>query len=278
MKVLIPVNFSELSDYTMGIASKMSKQIDVEVHAINVIDAPDDSMLGSDGRTISAGCMAEEVTPVTEELKKQLQEWTNKYKLKTLPVVMSGDRISKIINYIEGAGIDLVLVGTHGSKGFKEFLEGSQAEKLVRLSPAPVISIKSFDETLNLKQILLASELVKHEHSHLEALKELQAAFDAHIWLAKINTPKNFDTTRHIKRKMTEYIEEHNLQNVTPIVYNAANIEEGIRDFVEDYNIDLVAIGDHGYTGIKYIFHKSVSKDVVNHINHPVLTFKIDPS
>lgn len=278
MKVLIPTNFSELSDYTMGIASKMAEALDVEVHALTVVDAPDDSMIGSSGREISAGCMDTEVIPISDELKNQLKVWTNKYKVKTLPIVKSGDRINQIINYIDGAGIDLVLVGTHGSKGFKEFVEGSQAEKIVRLSKAPVISIKSFNETLDLKNILLASELVKQEHSHLNVLKELQKAFGAHLWLAKINTPKNFDTTRHIKRKMAEYIEEHQLENVTPVVYCAENIEKGIEQFTEDNKVDLVAIGDHGYTGIKYIFHHSISKDVVNHIHHPVLTFKIQPS
>lgn len=277
MKLLIPTNFSELSDYTMGIASKMSKAIDVEVHVIAVVDAPDDSMMGSNGREISAGCMTEEVLPVSAELKNQLQVWANKYKLKTVPVVKSGDRINQIINYIDGAQIDLVLLGTHGSKGFKEFIEGSQAEKIVRLSKAPVISIKSFDENLHLKNILLASELVKKEHSELNVLQELQKAFNAHLYLAKINTPKNFETTRNIKQKMTEYISEHQLNNVTPVVYCAKNIEEGIAHFSEDYDIDLVAIGDHGYTGIQYIFHKSISKDVVNHIQRPVLTFKIKP-
>lgn len=278
MKVLIPTNFSELSDYTMGIASKIDKAMDVEVHALTIVDAPGDSMLGEGGREISAGCMEEEVIPVSNELREQLKKWTNKYKLKTLPVVKAGDRVSQIINYIEGAKIDLVLLGTHGSKGFKEFIEGSQAEKIVRLSKAPVISIKSFDEKLDLNEILLASELVKSEHSDLNVLKNLQKAFNAHLWLAKINTPKNFETTREIKRKMKEYIEEHQLENATPIVYSEKDIETGIEHFAADYNIDLVAIGDHGYTGLKYVFRKSISKDVVNHINHPVFNFKIKPS
>ena len=76
MKVLIPTNFSELSDYTMGIASKMAEALDVEVHALTVVDAPDDSMIGSSGREISAGCMDTEVIPVSEELKNQLKVWS----------------------------------------------------------------------------------------------------------------------------------------------------------------------------------------------------------
>ena len=76
--------------------------------------------------------------------------------------------------------------------------------------------------------------------------------------------------------KMDEYIKEHNLENVKTHVYCDFDIEKGIENFANDYNIDLVTIGDHGFTGLQYVFRKSISKDIVNHLHRPVLTFKID--
>ncbi len=38
-----------------------------------------------------------------------------------------------------GSGADAILIGTHGRKGMAHFLLGSVAEKVVRMSPVPVI-------------------------------------------------------------------------------------------------------------------------------------------
>jgi hypothetical protein len=71
MKILLPTNFTELSNYTMGLAETIANNIEVEVHFVNVINAPDDSMLTDQERTISAGCITDEVEPKTRALNDE---------------------------------------------------------------------------------------------------------------------------------------------------------------------------------------------------------------
>jgi len=53
----------------------------------------------------------------------------------------SGEPASAILAAIEHHKSDLVVMGTHGRRGVRHLLLGSVAEKLVRLSPVPVITV-----------------------------------------------------------------------------------------------------------------------------------------
>ena len=46
-----------------------------------------------------------------------------------------------ILSFAKGDATDLLVVGTHGYRGVKGLLLGSVAEKLVRLSPVPVLTV-----------------------------------------------------------------------------------------------------------------------------------------
>jgi len=55
--------------------------------------------------------------------------------------VASGNAATEILNLAAKRGIDLIVMGTHGYKGVKHFLLGSIAERVVRESPVPVLTV-----------------------------------------------------------------------------------------------------------------------------------------
>jgi nucleotide-binding universal stress UspA family protein len=48
----------------------------------------------------------------------------------------------EIIDYATKENIDMVVIGTHGRSGLMHILMGSIAERVVRLSPCPVLTVK----------------------------------------------------------------------------------------------------------------------------------------
>lgn len=57
---------------------------------------------------------------------------------------IEGGRPSEaIVEYVEDEGIDLVVMGTHGRSGAGRLMLGSVAEKVVRRSPVPVMTVKA---------------------------------------------------------------------------------------------------------------------------------------
>lgn len=61
---------------------------------------------------------------------------------KVVPVIRSGVPEVEIIRFAEDEGIDLIVLATHGWTGLRHILMGSVAEKVVRGSTVPVLTVK----------------------------------------------------------------------------------------------------------------------------------------
>jgi nucleotide-binding universal stress UspA family protein len=57
-------------------------------------------------------------------------------------VVAQGAPHQAILDYVDEHDIDLVVMGTHGRTGLDRYLLGSVTEKVVRLSDAPVLTVR----------------------------------------------------------------------------------------------------------------------------------------
>ncbi len=60
--------------------------------------------------------------------------------------VLNGDVAEKIINYAKTHNCDLIVMGTHGYKGFERIMFGSVAEKVVKNACCPVMTINPYQE------------------------------------------------------------------------------------------------------------------------------------
>ena len=56
--------------------------------------------------------------------------------------VKLGDPSTEIVDFAKNIAADLIVLPSHGKKGISRFLLGSVAERVVRLSPCPVLVIK----------------------------------------------------------------------------------------------------------------------------------------
>ena len=65
------------------------------------------------------------------------------------------------------------------------------------------------------------------------------------------------------------------VKNYTLNIYNDNSVEKGVLNFAQHINADLIGMATHGRKGLSHFFNGSVSEDLVNHANRPVITFKI---
>ncbi len=80
-----------------------------------------------------------------EEALKALKEFVQNSissGLNVHTVVRCGTPAEEIIRYARQEGVDLIVIATHGRTGFRHIMMGSVAEKIVRLSAIPVLSVK----------------------------------------------------------------------------------------------------------------------------------------
>jgi nucleotide-binding universal stress UspA family protein len=139
-KILCPVDFSEFTKDVITCAADISKQYGAELHVLHVIPnltyfTPYESFLTPENLVAMEKNIQDEVD---RDFKKVLGE----VGIDVRKVVRTGGAFVEIIDYAKTEGIDLIVMGTHGRSGIEHILIGNVAEKVVRKSPCPVMTIR----------------------------------------------------------------------------------------------------------------------------------------
>jgi nucleotide-binding universal stress UspA family protein len=139
-KILCPVDFSEFTDEILAYAVNIAKRFDSELHLIHVIPnlnyfTPYESFLTPENLVAIE-------RNIEGEVGKDFDKITKKLDLPFKRIVKTGVTFVEIIDYIKDQGVDLVVMGTHGRSGIEHILIGSVAEKVVRKSPCPVLTVR----------------------------------------------------------------------------------------------------------------------------------------
>ncbi|MCG3174016.1 MAG: TRAP-T-associated universal stress protein TeaD [Myxococcota bacterium] len=142
-KILVPVDFSANSRPAIDAAISLAQQTGGSVTLVHVSEIP--ALIG--GGPLSAEVpatfnYAAVRKAVLEQVERQFKELTASLGVPVETVTKEGVPFNEIIHTAESIGADLIVMGTHGYTGFKHLLIGSVAEKVVRGSPIPVLTIR----------------------------------------------------------------------------------------------------------------------------------------
>ncbi len=270
--ILVPTDFSDCATAAIRTAADIARTTDAEIRLLHVYERPiygfvDMSVDHEQNRKIKA------------DLWEKLHEAEKHPSLEGLEVnssLMWDKPAWEAIAHEEFKDHDLVVMGTHGASGFKEMFIGSNAEKAVRLSKIPVLTISKHEKAFNPKKIVFASNFYREVESVFGTIKKMANQFNAEVHFLKINTPGNFEATWYSERTMKEFAEKMNFQNYVPNIYNDENVEKGILNFCNSAEPDMVAIATHGRTGLLHLINGSIAESVVNHFDLPVLSIRLE--
>ncbi len=275
-KILVPCDFSEQAVAAFRFALDVAVQSKGEVHLVNVVEVPvlHDSVL------MPVIAFEEALfKELREKADKQFKKMHEKYASENLKIeskVIFGPVTRMLFDYITDKSIDLVVMGTRGVSGLREALIGSNAEKMVRNSPVPVIAIKKYIKDSTIKNIVFPNALnTENQEDLILHVKALQNFFKATLHIVWINTPTNFTRDTITLKRLNNFAKRFMLKNYTINVFNDPYEESGVGNFTKDIGGDIIAMGTHGRKGIAHFFSGSVAEDVVNHVDCPIWTYAI---
>jgi nucleotide-binding universal stress UspA family protein len=81
-----------------------------------------------------------------EQALERVQELVEPEGVGVETIVVDGSPSREIVHYAEDGGIDLIVMGTHGRGGIDRLLLGSVAERVVRASKVPVLTVRVGDD------------------------------------------------------------------------------------------------------------------------------------
>lgn len=273
-RILVPCDFSDPSVQAFKFALEVAQRSRGEVFLLNVVEVPimhETVMMPT--LYFEQAFMNDMKATAEKKFDKMKDKWA-KDGPKISSFVELGATTTTIRQFIEDKKIDLVIMGTHGASGMREFLIGSNTEKVVRTSGVPVFAIKKAAKFESIKNIIFPNNLDLESESLTLKVKELQNFFDATLHVVYINTPVSFSPDVDSRKRLKDFAKRFMLKNHSLNIFNDIDHESGIKNFTKEMNGDLVAMATHGRRGLNHLMNGSVAEDVVNHIDCPIWTFR----
>lgn len=278
--ILVPTDFSLEAHHAFEVALQLAQRTKGQITLLHVLDAPSGSTLTSTGGGLGVSSRhGVFMVHLLQRTKRQMHELMLEVARKgwDVPVldrIATGDDVDEaILEVVREQHIDLVVVGAHKhTPSTHLFGPDSHAERLVRLAPCPVLTVKHPAPHFEVRSIFFASDFSDEAHRAVSSLRQICAAFpEAKLHLLDVVTRAN-DYSAAMDR-IHAFAYRHNLNDYVADVVNAPQISEGIPRYTEQAHADLVVMLTHGRTGIFHLLQGSIAESVAVQASTPVLTF-----
>ncbi|UAM98449.1 universal stress protein [Polaribacter litorisediminis] len=275
-KIIIPVDFSEYSEFALRAAALLSKKIDILVYAVHMLDLPDVSLSQSNEYSQEKTIL---ITKLAEKRFKNFLEKDYLAGVKVIPIIKSSKVFSELNSIVNEVDADFIIMGSHGSSGLKEFFFGSNTEKVIRYADVPVLVLKNELRDVNFSDIVIATDFSEESIVGFKKVLNSLDFFNARKHLLYVNLPnENFKTTPEMDFLANNFLmqAEGNIDRLINVNFVCAkSIEEGILTFSDVIGADLITLITNGRKGLSHIFSGSISEDISNHSSLPIMTFKM---
>lgn len=288
-QIICPVDFSQSSVRALAHAAVIARWYDAELTVLHVVPTFDAMQVRGD--------LVQPIRVVTPMPREQmLEEMTRSLNLaalspRAIPTAEAGDPQATIIDEAISKKADLIVVGTHGLRGFKRLLLGSVTEAVLRKAPCPVLTVPphasaTVSEPVTFKRILcpidfspsallalgFALDLARQADGLVKLLHAMEWLPDEEPRItAGFSIPEVRDARERLRTLVSEesrtWVEIDDL-----VVFGSASGE--ILRAAETEPVDLIVMGAQGRGGIGLALFGSTTQQVVRGAMCPVLTVR----
>jgi nucleotide-binding universal stress UspA family protein len=141
-RILVPVDGSAASAQGLDEAIELARQLKARLRVVHVVEpwvmaAAETGTTPQVAESIRSGGAA-----LLEESEKKVRNAGIEVDAELIEVI-GGQAGEWIVNRANEVNVDLIVCGTHGRRGVRRLLLGSDAEYIVRRSPVPVLLVRS---------------------------------------------------------------------------------------------------------------------------------------
>ena len=278
-KILVPFDFTLPSENALDFATQLAERhVSSEIVLFHVIEHPSEGRLKTMGATKMDPLQNIFMTKLIQQTELKLKAViTNVMSKVTVTFkILIGNPYVSLATEVASQDVNLVIMGTSSLDDLENLFLSSNAEKVVRNAQCPVITIKNKIHIEKIKNIVFASNFEEVNPRLVERVSFVQDLMQAKLRIVKINTPASFTNTRHDIKQMSEFVESNIISNYTIDIHNFNNEEDGIVDFADFIEADMIMLGTHQRKGMSHFFNRSVAEDVANNSKCPVITVQLD--
>ncbi|RMF60899.1 MAG: universal stress protein [Calditrichaeota bacterium] len=286
-QILVPTDFSEYSQCAFNYAIQFAKKLNASltlIHVEVILHSLQPEAIFGKSKIESS------IRSTLEDMESQLQEMVDQAEKEgvqaNFTVIQGKSAAQSLLDYVQKHPMDLVIMGTHGRTGIKHFLLGSIAEKMVRMSPIPVLTVHKSITDFRLKNILIPVDFSEYSYKALDYGEYLASQFQSEITLLHVVEtlpyptfyPEGFTPAMDFIPNLQQRIDE-SLQNLlkdssVPVhrIIRTGTPSPEIVHFAQQTGQDLIILTTRGLTGLEHILIGSTTERVVRISETPVLT------
>ncbi len=267
--LLVPTDFSPIADNAMKYAMDMAKATNSNLMLVNMYQIP-----------ISFS----EVPLVTislDELRKFSQNKlaSVKHDIETITggeihvytESILGEVSYEIEKLCERLHPYAVIVGTRGVTGIGKFFLGSNTQSIVEHVNTPVLVIPPGPTFKPFKKIGLATDMkAVIEHTPIKPIREIVNFFDADLHVLNVDYERRHFTSNTPEESLHMDMLLSGMNPVYDFIENK-DVEEGLQEFAEKNNLDLLITLPKKQHFLEKILEKSITRDLIYHTNLPLM-------
>ncbi|MDB4107695.1 universal stress protein [Bacteroidia bacterium] len=207
-----------------------------------------------------------------EDSRAALESFNKEKRLNMEIIERSGAVYDEVIKLEKEMEFGLILLGSHGTKGWQKLWMGSNAFKVITSSTCPVISVTAKASSSELKNILLPIGDSRNTRQKVPYCIKMAKAFGATVHIIGVSKSKSADTEKHI----TSYINQTQQFLASKGVKSTSKISFGVKvaetciEYAEEVNAGLMMIMSE--TESSGLFMDSYSQQLVNNSTVPIMS------
>ncbi|WP_412467896.1 universal stress protein [Pedobacter sp. KLB.chiD] len=271
---LIPVDFSKTADHAARYAARLSFAMEnAKIILLNAYYVSTyESILPTPDLIVTTD------QHIADEMKRRL-EALEKLKFKMLEINPDAEIevsltretiLRSIINRVNKEEIDLIIIGSNGKKAKDESDIGSNAIKISKSSPVPVLVVPPKADYQSIRKAVLACDFKKvKEVMPMQALKKILSKHALKLLVLNISSGQAIDSEE-------EHFLQEMLEDFMPEYHYADHPDtiKGIVRFAKNEEAQLIIALPKKYSFFENLLHESVSQRLTIKSHVPVLLLK----
>jgi nucleotide-binding universal stress UspA family protein len=268
--ILVPIDFSEQSYIALGQSYNLARLTKADITLINVIE--ESFQLPFFSKPDSKGVEKK----IQKELDKLSTETTQKSGIRVNSIIVRGKVYEEIQKAAKKLKSSFIVMGTNGSVGLKKFI-GSNALRVIREAPCPVITIKGKKHREGCKIIVLPLDLTKETREKISKSIEIARLFGSTIHLVSVLTTDDEFIVNKLRRQMHQvhdYMQEHSISSKVEFL-QGDSVTDSVNEYAKKVKADLIMImtqEEMNWTDIMLI--SSSAQQIINNSDIPVLSIR----
>lgn len=273
--ILVPTDFSEVADNALSTAIEMCKRQKAALHLLHVVEnrfvigPPEAGMVELDILRENEASGWQNLSGLQRELKEQGFDNVKIHLAFGNPADAIRDKAIEL-------NADIIVMGTHGASGMREFFIGSNAYSVIKNTTTPVLTIPGKTKTTDFKKILFPIRATKGIISKYDFVEPIIEKNNAKLFIVGLSLPGEVYKLGPLNEEIRELGKSLRI-NKTQFkseYFVCKNYAKKVLELSKKEKVDLIVIN----ASLDYKWHQffigPYTQQVINHSKVPVLSIR----